>query len=96
MPDQLFPTGVLTATPAALARLERAGVDILVLVGRHAAGDYGSVMPDSVRINQETIREKVGSILSIYPLEEGNEIWVATSLQETGEAHTCLLCPSEW
>jgi hypothetical protein len=96
MAGQLFPIGVLTATPAALAELERAGVDILVLVARHSGGDYGIAMEDGVRINQETIQEKVGTILSIYPLTNEDEIWVATSLQEAGEAHTCVLCPNEW
>lgn len=92
----LFPAGVLTATPAALTRLHRAGVDPVALVDRHVSGDYGSAAEDSVRINQETIREKIGTILSVYTLGDKGEIWVATSLYENGHANTCVLCPAEW
>lgn len=96
MPVQLFPVGVVTATPAALDQLHRAGVDPVDLVHRHASGDYGTVAEDSARINEETIRERIGTILSVYPLGEEDKIWVSTSLHEDGDAHTCVLCPSEW
>lgn len=96
MSIHLFPVGVVTATPAARAKLGAAGVDPVHLVDRHASGDFGSAEADSVRINQETIREKIGTILSIYPLGEEATIWVGTSLYENGDAHTCVLCPSEW
>lgn len=96
MPGQLFSIGIVTATPAAIEELERAGVDPLELVARHASGDYGRALEDSGQINHETVREKVGTILSVYQVADGIDIWVATSLQETGEVHTCVLCPSEW
>ncbi|MBB4635632.1 hypothetical protein [Longimicrobium terrae] len=96
MPYQLFPLGVVTATPAALDQLERAGRDPMEFILRHAAGDHGEVGEDSVQINRVTIRVKVGTILSAYPLPDGETIWVSTSLQQTGEAHTCVMCPSEW
>lgn len=96
MAGQHFSIGIVTATPAAVAELERTGVHPLELVARHASCDYGIAAEDSVQANEETIREKIGTILSVYQVADGLEIWVSTSLQQTGEAHTCVMCPSDW
>jgi hypothetical protein len=91
-----FSIGIVTITPAAFDVLDEADMDPLELVARHASGDYGRAAEDSVQANEETIREKVGTILSVYQVTDGIEVWVATSLQETGEAHTCVMCPYDW
>lgn len=96
MPLQLFSIGIVTGTRAALERLEIAGQNPAELVHRHATGEFGDVDWDSVGANFETIRRRVGTILSIYGLLDGEVIWVATSLQENGEAHTCVMLPHEW
>jgi hypothetical protein len=96
MARQRFPIGFITATPAAFEQLEQANVDPFALIARHASGDYGSALEEGVQINEETIRDKAGTVLSIYEIADGTEVWVATSLVETGGAHTYVLCPSDW
>jgi hypothetical protein len=96
VPDHLFPLGIVTATPAALEQLASFGVDHQDLLDRHARGDFGTAAQHAVERNQGSIQEKVGTILSIYDLGNGSEIWVAASIYEPGEVHTCILCPGDW
>ncbi|MBB4635633.1 hypothetical protein [Longimicrobium terrae] len=94
MPDQLFPIGRITASTTTLERIERAGWDPMELILRHAAGDFGDAGEEHTEINEETIRGKVGTILSVHSLPDGAVIWVTTSLEPTGEAHTWMMCPA--
>ena len=92
-----FSIGKLLATPAALEALEEAKVDIIDLVERHIAKDWGDLSEDDWRLNDEALHD--GSrILSAYILTTEVKIWIITeAADENGErAATTALLPSEY
>ena len=48
-----FSIGKLLATPAALEALEEADVDIIDLIERHIAKDWGDLSDDDKRLNDD-------------------------------------------
>ena len=91
-----FSIGKLLATPAALEALEEAKVDIIDLVERHIAKDWGDLSEDDWRLNDEALHD--GSrILSAYILPTDVKIWIITeATDENGErAATTALLPEE-
>ena len=52
-----FSIGKLLATPAALEALEEANVDIIDLVERHIAKDWGDLSDDDKRLNDEALHD---------------------------------------
>ena len=92
-----FSIGKLLATPAALEALEEAKVDIIDLVERHIAKDWGDLSEDDWRLNDEALHD--GSrILSAYILPTDVKIWIITeATDENGErAVTTALLPEEY
>ena len=92
-----FSIGKLLATPAALETLEEAKVDIIDLVERHIAKDWGDLSEDDWRLNDEALHD--GSrILSAYILPTDVKIWIITeATDENGErAATTALLPEEY
>ena len=92
-----FSIGKLLATPAALEALEEAKVDIIDLVERHIAKDWGDLSEDDWRLNDEALHD--GSrILSAYILLTDVKIWIITeATDENGErAATTALLPEEY
>ncbi len=87
-PSPLFPLGNLSATPGALAAIEEAGLNPLVLISRHVRGEYGDLCASERQSNKQTIKE--GSrILSAYVIAEGVKIYVIT--EASRELTTVLL-----
>ncbi len=84
--------GRLTATPAALEAMERAGIDPAALLARHAIGDWGDVSWQGWDLNNSCLVEGTGSLLSLYPVGEGY-VWVWT---EWRRKRTTFLMPDEY
>lgn len=92
-----FSIGKLLATPAALEALEEADVDIIDLIERHIAKDWGDLSDDDKRLNDEALHD--GSrILSAYILPTDVKVWFITeAADDKGErAATTALLPSEY
>ena len=94
-PDFLI--GKLLATPAALEALEEANVDLIDLVERHIAKDWGDLSDDDKRLNDEALHD--GSrILSAYILPSDVKVWIITeAADDNGDrAATTALLPEEY
>lgn len=92
-----FSIGKLLATPAALEALEEANVNIIDLVERHIAKDWGDLSDKDKRLNDVALHD--GSrILSAYILPTDVKIWIITeATDENGErAATTALLPAEY
>ncbi len=92
-----FTIGKLLATPAALEALEEAQVDIIDLVERHVAKDWGDLSDDDKRLNDEALHD--GSrILSAYILPTDVKIWIITEAADDKghRAATTALLPEEY
>ena len=98
--NPLFRLGQLLATPAALAALDRLGVQPLDLVmSRHVVGDWGDLCGEDRELNMHSITHGM-RIFSSYKLtavasdsETTETVWVIT---EADRASTTILLPSEY
>lgn len=88
----LFPLGQIAVTPNALHTLQEHGVSPLSLLLRHQTGDWGVLDPTDRHQNQFAIRAGL-RILSSYPLDDMNKIWIIT---EADRASTTILLPDEY
>ena len=87
----LFAVGILVATPAALASLERVGIPPVSLIHRHVVGDFGDVCADDIKANLHAIKTGL-RILSKYAV--GNErVYVIT---EADRSSTCIMLVREY
>ncbi|MFV8603959.1 hypothetical protein ACNRDG_06520 [Ralstonia pseudosolanacearum] len=69
--------GQLVATPAAVAALAAADVSVFRLLNRHAHRDWGELSDEDRQQNdQAAINGR--RVLSSYPLETGQKIWIIT------------------
>lgn len=100
LPIAKFPLGRVVATPASLEVAQQHGVNLLTLVARHAAGDWGHVSPDDWKENDLSL-ERGFRILSAYPIDPqkdcrgfgSNTIWIIT---EADRSVTTILLPDEY
>jgi hypothetical protein len=85
-----FALGRIVATPGAL---EAAGPEgCLVLLRRHAAGDWGDLDAHDLRENGRAL--KTGArIFSAYETSRAGRIWIIT---EADRSSTCILLPEEY
>ena len=94
----VFPIGKLLATPAAMEALQEANAEIIDLVERHIAKDWGDLSDEDKKLNDEALHD--GSrILSAYILDRtGVKIWIITEATDgNGErAATTALLPEEY
>jgi hypothetical protein len=88
----LFPLGTVCATPAALETLRDGNTSFTDLVARHVTGDWGSLSEEDTLRNQMAL-EQGSRLLSVYPLDEQNTIWVIT---EADRSATTLLLPEDY
>lgn len=91
-PTTPLPLGQLVVAPGALTACAAAGVSVLALVQRHAAGDWGEMCREDHRANVEALRHGL-RVFSVYPLTTGERVWVITEADRTS---TCALLPSEY
>lgn len=87
-----FKLGQLLATPGVLEAVEAAGDDLLVYVGRHARGDWGTVGEADKRANDRALVEGT-RLLSAYLLSDATQVGITT---EAERAATTLLLPDEY
>ena len=88
----LFELGQVVATPGALACLEKFGMAAIELLRRHQSGDWGVLTADDKESNAQSV-ERGLRILSSYPLQGEERIWVIT---EADRSVTTLLLPDEY
>jgi hypothetical protein len=89
---RLFPLGRLVATPGALQALDDAGQNPWEFVVRHLAGDWGDLVAEDRRLNDQAVKAG-GRILSAYILQTGEMVWVIT---EADRSVTAILLPTEY
>ncbi len=87
----LLPLGHLVASPGALEVVREHGVDVVALLRRHAAGDWGRVSPEDAHGGDLAVRHGA-RVLSAYPTP-GGTLWVLT---EADRSATTVLLPSEY
>ena len=85
-----FPLGRLVATPGALDSATPA--ELLALVRRHAAGDWGELDAEDRRANEQALRTGE-RLLSACTLGMGRRVWVIT---EADRSATTVLLPEEY
>jgi 2-keto-3-deoxy-L-rhamnonate aldolase RhmA len=88
----LFKLGQLVSTPGAMEVLSQPGTDWMVLLMRHATGDWGDLSGDDKRANDLAVQDG-DRILSAYDLPTGARIWIIT---EADRSATTLLLPEEY
>ena len=88
----LFPLGKVLITPGALDVLGDDTGDALLLLYRHATGDWGDVCAEDAKENDLSVRNGF-RILSAYTLRDGTRLWLIT---EADRSATTILLPSEY
>jgi hypothetical protein len=90
--EELFPLGMVLATPGALVALVRGRHDIGEFLARHRRGDWGAVGEEESAENDLALREG-RALISEYRTSEGARLWIVT---EGDRSSTCLLLPEEY
>lgn len=83
--------GKTVATPGAVALMDELGISPLVLLARHASGDWGDLCAEDVQANEDALRLG-GRVFSVYKYGE-RTLWCIT---EADRSSTCILLPSEY
>ena len=87
---QLFPSGMLVATPAVLDAVPRP--ELLAAFQRHMRGDWGEVCAIDRRANDQAVR-KGDRLLSVYRSEDDIKFWIIT---EADRSATTILLPEDY
>lgn len=88
---QLFPLGLVVATPGTLDLLDRNGINATNYLVRHQCGDFGTLSPSDVAENLFAVDHGL-RILSGYDIGK-ERLWIIT---EADRSATTLLLPSEY
>ncbi len=93
-PPPQLPLGFTHITPGARDFFVAAGISPVVLLARHAAGDWGDVPPEDARENALSLRAGF-RLVSSYPVgdDPAARVWVIT---EADRSSTVLLLPEEY
>ena len=86
----LFQPGQIVATPGAL-ELAGQGVDLLMYLQRHLAGDWGDLCPEDKAENDLSLTHNY-RLLSAYDTAYG-KLWIIT---EADRSATTFLLPEEY
>jgi hypothetical protein len=76
----LVPLGVVSVTPRAIIALTAREVDLLELLDRHRAGDWGEAAGGYETLNNTSLRDG-GKVVSIYPVGGRPRLIVTTEIQ---------------
>jgi hypothetical protein len=76
----LVPLGVVSVTPRAITTLTAREVDLLELLDRHRAGDWGEAAGGYEALNNLSLRDG-GKVVSIYPVGGRPRLIVTTEIQ---------------
>lgn len=88
----LFALGGVYVADEAAHDLARSGESLLRFLQPHLSGDWGTVAPDSVRLNDRAVRQADDRLFSQYPFGD-DTLWVIT---EYDRSATTLLYPHEY
>ena len=86
-----LPLGHVVATPGAFKVVRDHGLDVVGLLHRHRAGDWGAVSEHDARVNDRAVEEGT-RVLSAYETV-GGRLWIIT---EADRSATTVLLPSEY
>ena len=86
-----LPLGHVVATPGALEVVRDHGLDVVGLLHRHRAGDWGTVSDHDARANDLALQNGT-RVLSAYDTS-GGRLWIIT---EADRSATTVLLPSEY
>ena len=86
-----LPLGHVVATPGALDLVRAHGLDVVGLLHRHRAGDWGAVSDHDARANDHAVGSD-SRVLSAYETR-GGRLWIVT---EADRSATTVLLPSEY
>lgn len=92
MASPRFPLGRIVATPGALRALDESGESAIDFLFRHACGDWGEVDEGDRAENELSLLEGF-RLLSAYPLQTGEKIWIIT---EADRSVTTILLPEDY
>jgi hypothetical protein len=84
--------GQIVATPGALQALSDANQLPGQYLERHEAGDWGEIVPEDWKGNDDSVKEGAGA-QSVYTLSTGVQIWIIT---ESDRSVTTILLPEEY
>lgn len=87
-----IPLGRVVGTHAALEALAAAGADVVLLLARHARGDWGDLGTQDKRLNDRAVKDGT-RLLSAYKLPDGVTVWIIT---EADRSVTTVLLPNEY
>ena len=92
-----LPLGRVVATPGALDLARAHGLDVVGLLHRHRAGDWGVVSDHDAQANDHAVAHGA-RVISAYDLpstegKAGGKLWVIT---EADRSATTVLLPSEY
>ncbi len=88
--DAKFILGQTVATRGILARLDAA--EILGLLSRHAAGDWGDLCKEDIQQNESALLTNDNRLFSSYVTSKG-KVWIIT---EYDHSATTVLLPDEY
>lgn len=89
--NQLFPLGQLTATPACRDYLQEKDISPILLLKKHATGDWSEMSADDQQSNSDSIKEG-DRVFSAYTIDK-QKIYVIT---EADRSLTTLLFADEY
>jgi hypothetical protein len=87
----LFNLGRVVASSRVSHFAEESGIDLVPLLRRHHAGDWGEVCKEDWKTNDSALSDG-GRILSSYTVR-GTRFWVIT---EADREHTTILFPDDY
>ncbi|MDP9154399.1 MAG: hypothetical protein M3O74_09125 [Pseudomonadota bacterium] len=87
----LFHCGRVQITFKAIAALEAANVNAVLLLARHINGDWGDIHKSERRHNERAVHTGA-RLISNYSIEPGKAIWIVT---EADRSTTTLMLPEE-
>jgi len=76
----MFEIGEINITTAARLALKNNDIDIDGLLQRHKHKDYGAVTTERIHINNKNLQQHTGVVVSMYVVDDGNEIYVMTNI----------------
>jgi hypothetical protein len=85
-----FSLGQIVATPGALREISND--EILTALGRHANGDWGTLDPHDVKVNENALQHG-GRLLSQYHSTQKIKFWIIT---EWDRSATTVLLPEDY
>ena len=85
-----FQPGTVVCTLGASEAAPRS--ELLALVNRHLAGDWGDVCEEDAKANEDALQWG-NRVLSSYTATSGDKLWVETTADRSS---TCVMLPGDY